>query len=112
MDSYANIHPTESQLREFILGKLLDFEVITQVENHIENCQDCCKRLEQIGSDTFVELACSRPTEMLLNIHDDLADTKIATEKLLQSLKSHQRYDVIDVLGVAEWQPCFVQNIG
>ncbi len=95
----THVHPDVKSLRDFILGKLADTHQTAQIEAHIESCKECCRLLEQIEADTFEDLACGRPTELLMSVHQDQNATFNSSEILLQKLSTHQRYEILDVLG-------------
>jgi serine/threonine protein kinase/putative intracellular protease/amidase len=83
-------HPDSVQLRKFGLGQLPDPDR-QAVEEHVKSCDTCCQALQQIDTDTFVDLAREAvftpfPATMLL-------------AELPPELVDHPRYRILDQLG-------------
>lgn len=41
------VHPTDAALRAYLSGKSTELE-LDQIEQHLERCDDCFRRLEQL----------------------------------------------------------------
>ena len=54
MDARAAVHPTAQTLSSFGLGKLDDSSA-DAVNEHLEQCPDCRKRVAEMSADSFLE---------------------------------------------------------
>ncbi len=92
-------HPPIDQLRDFIRGKLVDREQTRYIEQHIEGCDECCQRLEDISGDTFEELACGRPTDFLQKPSEVKKPSQSIAPELLREIEAMGRFQLIEVIG-------------
>ena len=53
MGSHALLHPTEQTLSDFSLGKLDDARAEI-INNHLNECPDCQRRVAEMSSDSFL----------------------------------------------------------
>ena len=53
MDAPAKLHPTDQTLTSYGLGKL-DHALVEAVNQHLEACPDCRRRVAELSSDTFL----------------------------------------------------------
>jgi anti-sigma factor RsiW len=53
MDAPARLHPTDQTLSSYGLGKLDDASV-EAVNQHLESCPDCRRRVAELSSDSFL----------------------------------------------------------
>ncbi|HEV3143036.1 MAG TPA: protein kinase [Gemmataceae bacterium] len=83
-------HPDVAQLRKFGLGQLPDAER-RAIEEHIQSCDTCCQALQDIGSDTLVELARAA-------LFTPFPATTLLSE-LPAELIDHPRYRILEQLG-------------
>ena len=52
----VTVHPAPEQLAAFRLGKLSDPE-LAELEQHIAECDSCCRQIKSLPDDSFVSLA-------------------------------------------------------
>ncbi|MBC8872541.1 MAG: protein kinase [Planctomycetes bacterium] len=62
MNQKELLHPEPEKLAAFGVGKLSP-EEIADIENHLAECDSCCKTLEMVQDDTFVSLVRSAESE-------------------------------------------------
>ncbi len=84
-------HPTIDQLAAFSLGAL-DDENLSRIEQHVAECDACCERLSNVGSDTLVELA-----RAATKYEQRTADAEVT--RIVGLLADHPRYRIGGVLG-------------
>ena len=53
MGNHALLHPTEQTLSDFSLGKLDDGQAEI-INNHLNECPDCQRRVAEMSSDSFL----------------------------------------------------------
>ena len=54
MDAVSSLHPTDQTLNAYGLGKL-DDRLAEAVNKHLEQCEDCRKRVAEMSADSFLE---------------------------------------------------------
>ena len=84
-------HPDRHELLSFSGGQLSSKEM-QQIYQHVENCGDCCERLDQLTDDTLLELVRNASTKTETEVVDNNA--AIPTD-----LKDHPRYKVLRHIG-------------
>lgn len=87
-----NEHPDAAMLQAYLHGRLPSSEAAL-LDRHLESCDECGARLEQVGSDTYSDLLRLPATQAFTGSIENL-DTDLPAE-----LRSHSRYQVQDQLG-------------
>ena len=54
MDAVSSLHPTDQTLNSYGLGKL-DDKLAEAVNEHLQQCPDCRKRVAGMSADSFLE---------------------------------------------------------
>ena len=54
MDAHAKLHPTDQTLSSYGMGKL-DDALAEAVNQHLETCPDCRRRVAELSSDPFLD---------------------------------------------------------
>ena len=98
------LHPRPQQLEAFANGNLSP-EDVEAVAKHVEQCADCCHKLQQVNTDTFVDkIRKSNENTSLVGISGDftpLPDSQPLkrTAIIPPELTNHARYRILNVLG-------------
>jgi WD40 repeat protein len=111
-------HPSEVELHDFLLGKLLDQEYAA-VEAHLSFCEECvAKGAGACSSDTFVELLAAAGMQLVGERSDTATPARQDTQSMLSgmvargdpalrgpaiappSLADHPRYTLLRRLGI------------
>jgi hypothetical protein len=111
MNDLQGTHPSIEELTSFGLG-LLDEEASAALSSHLAGCGDCCRALESVRADGFVEqLRCAAQADTALGStgHDNghthesptLAGAPVGVDsgELPGELTQHPRYRLLQVLG-------------
>jgi serine/threonine protein kinase/WD40 repeat protein len=121
MNRDAKQHPPQDQLEAYGRGKLDEAES-SQIEKHLEECEDCTGTVVNLKDDTFIKLvretpradatvppepaakpACAEPTTPDATIAiDAAAPTSTSTgrlDELPRELREHPRYEVLELIG-------------
>jgi putative intracellular protease/amidase/predicted Ser/Thr protein kinase len=96
MRQTESFHPTLPCLRDFMDGRLQGDE-FTEVEKHIEYCQECCEKLTDQPNNTLLALAREVATMGPLA---RVAEALLADEAIPTPLVDHPRYRVIEQIGM------------
>ena len=117
---YVDSHPDEAVLRDFVLGRL-DPEELADVAAHLEECEACCRLLEQFSDDHVAALAklASQSDDDTINFLQSATDTQTlapseeaddsptdesgkaadADLQIPKQLVDHPRYRIIEKIG-------------
>ena len=106
MPATTDAHPEKDQLVAFGLGKLDPAEA-SQIEQHLEACQDCCSTILNLQDDTFVGLvrvsqpASAAPDQsgVTLAVPAGSGAAQPAVAELPAVLKAHDRYEIQELIG-------------
>lgn len=96
MQQIETNHPTHQCLRDFMDGRLQGKE-FTEVEKHIEHCQQCCEKLTDQPDNTLLALAREVAT---LGPGGRAAEDLLADDAIPAPLIDHPRYRVIERIGI------------
>ncbi len=96
-------HPPLERLTDFDLGRLPPAEW-TEVESHVAGCDFCCRRLESLTGDPFVQLLRSSGAAAETGMHQSASTgvsgpTGRASLEISPELADHPRYRLLEVLG-------------
>ncbi len=106
-------HPEPALLADFGLGKLSDAEA-ESIEEHLGQCDSCCQQLEEIAADdSFAALVrgcdpglepCTEAISLRAAARDtrarNLSDLQGETSRISESVASHPRYAVRELVGI------------
>ncbi len=105
MTAQVQTHPPKEQLVAFGLGKL-DPPEAARIEEHLEACPDCCATVLELQDDTFVGLvrqceaaAPPEPSGATLDLPAGASASGIAAAELPAALRSHGRYEILELVG-------------
>lgn len=98
VDQRESAHPDAQRLREFGLGQLTSEEA-SQLEEHVETCDECCRTLRAVPDDGFVSVLKSVDTECLLTGGIDTNTSDTRDDELPPALRDHPRYRIVEPLG-------------
>jgi len=97
MTAQAAQHPTLEQLAAFVHGRL-DPTAQAEVESHVAECAECCRRLESVPNDTLVERLRAGNTQASLASVSAPPD-EAAVTGIPAALAHHPRYRVVRMVG-------------
>jgi WD40 repeat protein len=98
MSNLVADHPTPDQLRAFGLGRL-DAADFTAIEEHISECNSCCRALDQFQADSFVGRLKSAERAAFATTADGSAATLLDPPDIPAELANHPRYRVLGLIG-------------
>ncbi len=96
MRQTESTHPTLQCLRDFMDGRLQGDE-FTEVEKHIEHCQECCEKLTEQPDNTLLALAREVAT---MGPPAHATEALLADDMIPAPLVDHPRYRVIERIGM------------
>jgi WD40 repeat protein/serine/threonine protein kinase len=97
-------HPDLEQLRAFGLGQLDQESVTSAIAQHLESCEECCRRLRETPNDTLLTLLerGETPIHSLLGLSEQTGEFPLASGEagaLPTELVTHPRYRLVELLG-------------
>lgn len=87
------LHPTKTELDSFVHGQLNEADQ-QRVEQHLENCHDCCEVLRSIPHDDLVEKLRSSS-----HSHEPVSSRGKGEIEIPAELADHPRYKIVGQIG-------------
>lgn len=98
MSKDSNPHPSHDELAAFLAGRL-DLQQQSRVERHVQDCDRCCRVLQEQPEDTLVERLRDAETSFGTSAPNRQQDRRITDQRIPPPLRDHQRYRVIERIG-------------
>jgi serine/threonine protein kinase/putative intracellular protease/amidase len=92
-------HPTSAALQSFAHGRLPAKEMEV-VEQHIAQCDSCCKVLESVPEDTLVQMAREAATEAFRAGEAVTSPGTGPKQSIPSELTEHSRYKILGLVGL------------
>ena len=89
-------HPTDFTLQAYLQGRL-PLADAASLDRHLESCEECGRKLAEVGSDTFSDLL-RQPTTQIQSVPMVLLGSELIAD-LPAELRNHSRYEIKERLG-------------